>query len=110
MRRNDTGRRHAASVEVKIVSEVHLRTNDFGRRHNHASCTALHAYNMYMAEIHTQKHTETHRNTQKHTETQRQTETDRDRQRQTEKNRDRQRQTETDTFVLPHFLTVHAVL
>ena len=52
MRRNDTGRRHAASVEVKIVSEVHLRTNDFGRRHNHASCTALHAYNMYMAEIH----------------------------------------------------------
>ena len=60
-----------------------------------------------MAEIHIQKHTETHRNTQKHTEThrntqkpkdrQKQTETDRDRQRQTEKNRDRQRQTETDT-------------
>ena len=71
----------------------------------------------------TQKHAETHRThriTQKHIETQRQTETDRDRQRQTEKNRDRQRQaetdrdrqrqTETDTFVLPHFLTVHAVL
>ena len=33
MRRIDTGRRHAASAEVKIVSEVHLRTNDFGRRH-----------------------------------------------------------------------------
>ena len=48
----------------------------------------------------TQKHTETHRNTQKHKDTQRQTETD----------RDRQRQTETDTFVLPHFLTLHAAL
>ena len=75
----------------------------------HASCTALHTYNMYMAEIDTQKHTETRRDTQKHTEThrstykhkdrQRQTETDRDRQRQTEKNRDRQRQTETDTSI-----------
>ena len=63
----------------------------------YASCTSLHAYNIYMAEIHTQKHTETYRNTQKHIETQNQTETDRDRQRQTEKNRDRQRQTETDT-------------
>ena len=30
MRRNDTGRRHAASAEVRIVSEVVLRTNDFG--------------------------------------------------------------------------------
>ena len=55
MRRNDTDRRHAASVEVKIVSEVHLRTNDFGRRHNHASCTALHAYNMYMLSFCAQK-------------------------------------------------------
>ena len=27
------GRRHAASAECRIVSEVHLRTNDFGRRH-----------------------------------------------------------------------------
>ena len=31
MRRNDKGRRPAASAEVRIVSEVHLRTNDFGR-------------------------------------------------------------------------------
>ena len=33
MRRNDTGRQHAASAEVKIISEVHLRRNDFSRRH-----------------------------------------------------------------------------
>ena len=42
MRRNDTGRRHAASAEVRIVSEVHrdshdamiiMRRNDTGRRH-----------------------------------------------------------------------------
>ena len=32
VRRNDTGRRHAASGEVGIVSEVDLRRNDFGRR------------------------------------------------------------------------------
>ena len=49
-----------------------------------------------MAEIHIQKHTETHRNTQKHTETHRNPKTDRNRQRQTETDRDRQRRTETD--------------
>ena len=47
----------------------------------HASCTALHTYNMYMAEIDTQKHTETHRQTE------------------TETDREEQRQTETDTSI-----------
>ena len=69
-------------------------------------------------------HTETHRNTQKHTETHGNTKPDRNRQRQTETDRDGQRQTETDTsieysgrthmciytFVVPHYLTLHAAL
>ena len=70
----------------------------------HASCTALHTYNMYMADTDTQKHPETHRNTQKHKARQKQTEADRDRQRQTETD------TSTHTFVLPHFPTLHAAL
>ena len=47
----------------------------------HASCTALPTYNMYMADIDTQKHTETHGNTKPDRTRQRQAETDRERQR-----------------------------
>ena len=56
MRRKDTGRRHAASVEVKSFSEAFLRTNDFGYADKKTcivqSIAALHAYNMDMVEIH----------------------------------------------------------
>ena len=49
----------------------------------HASRTALHRYNMYMADTDTQNHRETYRNAQKHKARQKQTEADRDKQTQT---------------------------
>ena len=56
MRRNDTGRRHAASAEDRIVFACIVTDLDAmqGRYEcrKQASCKALHAHNMDMVEIH----------------------------------------------------------
>ena len=59
MRRNDTGRRHAASAEVRAVSEVHLPTLDHGRRDAAYECgktCIVHRCHMAQKLLH-QKHT-----------------------------------------------------